>query len=279
MLVAGLDIGTRTTKAVIMDDQRRLLGRSRVRTYPHFDKLADQALGEALADAGAERSDVGYLATTGFGRYNVPERDLQVTEITANARGAAYLFPGTRSVLDVGAQTTRAIRIEEGGRVKEFKSNDKCAAGAGGFIERATKYLEITIDDVGPLSMNSDEPLTISSVCAVLAESEIINHVSSNQKVENILRGIHNSLSGRALALMKRAGLEPEVTLVGGVSKQAGMIEALKDTLHQSVNVNDDSDLAGAIGAAVLGLLRLEKLAVQQGASAALAPEIVATTP
>ncbi len=256
MLVAGLDIGSRNTKVVVIDDERRLLGRARLRTRPHFDELVEEALDMALSESGATRQDLDYLATTGFGRHNVATRDLQVTEITAAARGAAYLFPGTRSVLDVGHQNTRAIRIEAGGRVKEFRSNDKCAAGAGGFLERGAKYLEIGLDQVGPLSLMADQPLTISSVCAVLAESEIINHVSEGHSVENIVRGMHNSLAGRALALLKRAGVEPEVTLVGGTSHQAGMVVALNEALGFLVNVGDDSDLAGAIGAALLGVMR-----------------------
>ncbi len=261
MLVAGLDVGSRNTKAVVLDRGRKILGRARVRTRPNFEALTEEALALALQEAGAARGDLTYLAATGFGRYSVPARDLQVTEITAAARGGAYLFPGTRTVLDIGNQNTRAISVEAGGRVREFRSNDKCAAGAGGFIERGARYLELSLDQVGPLSLMAEQPLTISSVCAVLAESEIINHVSNGHAVENIVRGMHNSLAGRALALLKRAGLEPEVTFVGGATKQAGMVVAVNETLGMLVNVCDDSDLAGAIGAAVLGFIRLEKLA------------------
>jgi (R)-2-hydroxyacyl-CoA dehydratese activating ATPase len=259
MLVAGLDIGSRNTKAVVLDGERRIRGRARLRTHPDFDRLVDEALGAALSEAGAPRQELEYLATTGFGRHNVAARDLQVTEITAAARGAAYLFAGTRSVLDIGHQNTRAVRIESGGRVKEFRSNDKCAAGAGGFLERGARYLEIGLDQVGPLSLMADQPLTISSVCAVLAESEIINHISEGHSVENIVRGMHDSLAGRAVALLKRAGVEPEVTLVGGTSHQAGMVVSLNQALGVLVNVGEDSDLAGAIGSALLGLMRLEK--------------------
>lgn len=268
MLVAGLDIGSRNTKAVLLDGERRIRGRARRRTHANFEVLTAETLGAALAEAGAERGDLDYLATTGFGRFNVADRDLQVTEITASARGAALLFPGTRSVLDIGAQNTRAIRVEAGGRVREFRSNDKCAAGAGGFIERGARYLEITLEQVGPLSLVAEQPLTISSVCAVLAESEIINHVSNGNAVENIVRGMHDSLAGRAVALLKRAGLEPEVTFVGGMTKQAGMVVALNEALGLQVNVSEDSDLAAAIGAALLGLIRLQKLAAGSGATA-----------
>src|SRR5262249_35023650 len=150
--------------------------------------------------------------------------------------------------------------VPDTGKVREFRTNDKCAAGAGGFIERASKYLEVKVEDVGELSLQSIKPQTISSVCAVLAESEIINHVSSGESVENILRGVHNSLASRAMALMKRAGLEDEVTFVGGVARQAGMIKALAETLKRKVNVSEEPHMVGALGAALLALRRLEKI-------------------
>ncbi|HSF48177.1 MAG TPA: acyl-CoA dehydratase activase, partial [Burkholderiales bacterium] len=207
-----------------------------------------------------------YIATTGFGRYNVPFRDIQITDITCVGRGAVFLFPKTRSVLDIGAQSTRALRIIETGKVREFRTNDKCAAGAGGFIERACKYLEVNIAQVGDLSMQANKPQTISSVCAVLAESEIINHVSQGETVENILRGVHNSLASRAQALLKRAGMEDEVTFVGGVARQKGMVKALEETLKRKINVSEEPELIGALGAALLALRRLEKLATDKPA-------------
>jgi predicted CoA-substrate-specific enzyme activase len=179
-------------------------------------------------------------------------------------RGAVFLFPKTRCVLDIGAQSTRALRVSDTGKVREFRTNDKCAAGAGGFIERACKYLEVNVDQVGDLSIQADKPQTISSVCAVLAESEIINHVSQGESVENILRGVHNSLASRALALLKRSGMEDEVTFVGGVARQKGMVKALEETLKRKVNVSEEPELVGALGAALLALRRLEKLRAEK---------------
>jgi predicted CoA-substrate-specific enzyme activase len=243
-----------------MDEERQVRGKSLVRTRPDFVAVAKEALGLALEQAGLKETDLSYIATTGFGRYNVPFRDIQITEITCVGRGAVFLFPKTRCILDIGAQSTRAIRIHDGGKVREFRTNDKCAAGAGGFIERAAKYLEVKIEEVGELSLRSDQPQTISSVCAVLAESEIINHVSNGQTVENILYGVHQSLASRALALMKRAGLEDEVTFVGGVARQKGMVKALEEALKKKVNVSEEPEIAGALGAALLALRRLEKM-------------------
>lgn len=258
--VAGIDIGSRSTKAVLLDESRHICGTALVKTRPDFPGVAREAMERALAQAGGHKEDVKYVATTGLGRYNVPFRDIQITDITCAARGAEFLFPHTACVLDVGGQSTRAIRLREGGKVKEFKSNDKCAAGSGGFLERAAHYLEIPLTELGPLSMAAEKPTTISSVCAVLAESEIINHVSDGQSVENIIRGIHNSLASRSKALLSRVGLEDEVTFVGGVARQSGMVEALKLTINRPVNVSDEPDTVAALGAALLAYQRLQKL-------------------
>jgi (R)-2-hydroxyacyl-CoA dehydratese activating ATPase len=260
MLVAGIDLGSGTTKCVLLDEDGRPRGGGVLRTKADFEKIAREALDAALADEGALAEDVAYIATTGLGRYAVPFRDIQITDLTCGARGAAALFPATTHVLDIGAQCSRAIRLREGGKVKEFHMNEKCAAGSGGFLERAAKYLEVSLADIGPASLASTKPQPISSVCAVLAESEIINHVSEGVAVENILRGIHNSLADRALSLLKRVGLDGEVTLIGGVALQAGMVAALRDKLGVAVNVPERPELTTALGAAILGLQRYRKL-------------------
>jgi predicted CoA-substrate-specific enzyme activase len=266
MLIAGIDIGSGTTKAVLVDDTGARQGRGLLRTKADFDKVTREALAAALDDAGASDADVAYVATTGLGRYAVPFRDIQITDLTCGARGAAALFPGTRYVLDIGAQCSRAIKLREGGKVKEFHMNEKCAAGSGGFLERAAKYLEVGLADIGALSLGASTPQPISSVCAVLAESEIINHVSEGVGVENILRGIHNSLADRALSLLKRVGLDGDVTLIGGVALQAGMVAALRDKLAVPVHVPDAPQLTTALGAALLGLQRFRKRAAARAA-------------
>jgi (R)-2-hydroxyacyl-CoA dehydratese activating ATPase len=260
MVVAGIDLGSGTTKCVLVDGERMVRGHGIVRTKADFEKVAREVLDAALADAGLSSEAVAYTATTGLGRSAIPFRDIQITDLTCGARGAATLFPATRFVLDIGAQCSRAIRLRDGGKVKEFHMNEKCAAGSGGFLERAAKYLEVTVADIGPLSLAAAQPQPISSVCAVLAESEIINHISEGVAVENILRGIHDSLADRALSLLKRVGLDGDVTLIGGVALQAGMVAALRDKLGVTVNVPDEPQLTTALGAAVLGLQRLQRL-------------------
>ncbi|MFQ5903087.1 MAG: acyl-CoA dehydratase activase [Candidatus Binatia bacterium] len=273
VFVAGIDIGAKSTKVVILNEERRTRAKSAVKTKPDFSEVAKEGLGLALQQAGLNEKDLSYIATTGFGRYNVPFRDIQITEITCVGRGAVFLFPKTRCILDIGAQSTRAIRVLENGKVREFRTNDKCAAGAGGFIERGAKYLEVKIEEVGELSLQADKPQTISSVCAVLAESEIINHVSNGQRVENILYGVHQSLASRAMALMKRIGLEDEITFVGGVARQRGMVKALEEILKKKINVNGEPEMVGALGAALLALRRLEKIR-QNGGEAATTEQV-----
>jgi len=259
MLVAGIDIGSGTTKCVIVDEAGAVRGRGQTKTKADFEKVSREALEAACAHVGADA--VGYVATTGLGRYAVPFRDIQITDLTCGARGAATLFPEAGFVLDVGAQCSRAIHLRDGGKVKEFHMNEKCAAGSGGFLERAAKYLEVTVADIGPMSLGAKKPQAISSVCAVLAESEIINHISEGVAVENILRGIHNSLADRALSLLKRVGMDGPVTFIGGVARQEGMVVALRDKLGVQINVPDGPEYTTALGAALLGLQRYRKTA------------------
>jgi predicted CoA-substrate-specific enzyme activase len=266
MVVAGIDLGSGTTKCVLVGGDRGIRGRGLVRTKADFEQVARDALDAALADAALSPEAVNYTATTGLGRYAIPFRDIQITDLTCGARGAAALFPATRFVLDIGAQCSRAIKLGHDGKVKAFHMNEKCAAGSGGFLERAARYLEVAVTDIGPLSLVAERPCPISSVCAVLAETEIINHVSEGVSVENILRGIHNSLADRALSLLKRVGLDGEVTLIGGVALQAGMVAALREKLGLAVNVPQEPQLTTALGAAVLGLQRLQRLGAQAAA-------------
>jgi len=258
--LAGIDCGTSFTKAVVLSEdhgQPRVVGKGRTRSGVRVDEAASAALAQALEHAGLDRRQVEYVATTGFGRYSVSFRDIQVTEITSAARGAHFAIPQTSAILDIGGQCTRAIGITDTGRVKVFKSNDKCAAGSGMFIQRAAKYLEVRLEDVGELSLRATHPQPISSVCAVLAESDIINHVSAGITVQDILRGIHESLADRAGALLKRVEMKSELTLIGGVARQAGIARALEDRLKIKVNIPEDCDFICALGAALLGLQRL----------------------
>ncbi len=244
----------------------RLLSRVAVPTGARLEEAARTALEQLTAAAGpalSAGSRIEYVASTGYGRYQVPFRHVQITDITCHAVGARYLFPQTRSVLDIGAMNSRAMRIADTGRVVSFRMNDRCASGAGRFLERVAKALEVELTEIGELSTRSADPQPISSVCAVLAESEVINHVTAGAKVEDILRGAHNSIAERIVALLRQVGVEPEITLTGGVTKNCGMVRALEERLQARVNVSNDAEFAGAIGAALLGGSRHARLARQ----------------
>jgi len=251
-LTAGIDIGAGTTKSVVMEDGTRVVAKASLRTGPNPEKAGAEALAEVLRVAGLTRADLAYVASTGYGRYQMAGRDMQITEITCHGRGARFLFPATHCVLDIGAQSSRAMRIDG-------KMNDRCAAGAGRFLERVSKALEVQVADLGEISLRSTDPTTISSICAVLAESEIINHVTEGRKVEDIVMGAHLSIADRIIALLRQVGVEDEVTLTGGLAGNVGMVKALESRLGRRINVALESTFAGAYGAAVLGRVRLQK--------------------
>lgn len=257
--IAGVDLGSGATKTVVMDEHRRIVGLGLARSQADFEAVARRSLDAACKHAGIAPGDLEYIAATGMGRHSLDERDIQITELTCAARGASALFPDARFTLDMGAQCTRAIALRDGGKVKTFRTNEKCAAGSGGFLERVARYLEVSLDEVGPLSMQADDPQPISSVCAVLAESEIINHVSEGKTVPNILRGAHESLAGRAYGQLRLVGLDGPVVFIGGVALQQGMVEACKARLGQPVLLPEHPSHVVAYGAALLGLQRLEK--------------------
>lgn len=258
-LVAGIDVGSGRTKCALVDEAGRRIASAAAKTLPDFNAIARQVFDEALRRAGARRDEVAYVATTGLGRHGIDFRQIQITDVTCAARAVRRLYPKVNFILDIGAQCTRAIRLDEQGRVKEFRSNEKCAAGSGGFLERTSKYLEIPLEQVGELSARSTSPQPISSICAVLAETEIINHVSEGRRVEDILFGVHTSLAERAHLMLKRVGLDGEVAFVGGVALQEGMVKAARAVFQVPVHVPEAPDLIAATGAALLGWYRLRK--------------------
>lgn len=261
MITVGIDVGTSTTKAVLLDSEGNMLGKTVLRTGSNLEGASQKAYDEVLGPSGVAPEEVDYIASTGFGRYTVPFRHVQITDLTAHGQGARTLFPNTRSVLDMGAQSTRAMRIAPSGQVKLLRMNDKCAAGAGAFLVRVAKYLELTIEEIGALAVNSKEPTQISSVCAVLAESEIINHVTAGKHIEDILKGSMISIASRAQNLMKRIGIEQEVTLTGAIGLNPGMRMALEESMGQKINYHPELGIyTGALGAAVLAGMRLAAL-------------------
>jgi (R)-2-hydroxyacyl-CoA dehydratese activating ATPase len=260
--VAGIDIGSTYTKAIALNARREVVGSAVRRTGFKLAQAAEAVFEELLKNSGLDRSAITYVAATGYGRYTVPFRNTQITELTAHAQAAVHLFPDTRTILDIGGQDIKAIKVDAAGRVKAFRLNDKCAAGTGAFLEKTARYLGLTTDDLGPYALRATKPVQISSVCAVFAESEVINHLSKGIPAEDIVMGAMVALGGRAIQLMRRVGLEPGYMLTGGMTRNVAMINALESNLKAKFNVapNGLGQLNGAYGAAFLGLRRVEKL-------------------
>lgn len=262
ILVAGIDIGSTYTKAVLLDPARAIRATALRRSGYKPAAAASAVFEDLIVNAGVAKEDVTYISTTGYGRYMVPFRHTQITELTCHAVATSYHFPSVRTILDIGGQDIKAIRIDELGRVRAFRLNDKCAAGTGAFLEKTARYLGLETGDIGPYALRSQQPVEISSVCAVFAESEVINHLASGIAPEDIMEGAIIALGGRAIQLMKRVGLEADFALAGGMTHNAAMVAALVRKLGAPLHLppNGLGQLNGAFGAALLGLRRAERL-------------------
>lgn len=267
-LVAGVDVGSTYTKAVVLDEQRVEHGRVMIKTGFRLAEVAAQAIEEAARVAGVRRHDLDYVVSTGYGRHMVADRDVHATELTAAARGALRLFPATRTLLDIGGQTMKASRLDADGKVHSFRLNDKCAAGTGAFLEKTARYMGFDTTEIGGLLATSREAVPISGVCAVFAESEVINHLSLGTPPADIMQGAIESLVGRAVQLLRRVRAESELTLVGGIVRFPTLVRAVIEKMSITVNVapGDEVQYLAAQGAAILGHRRL---AQRRDASAA----------
>ena len=254
---AGVDVGSTETKAIVIDGDLRIAGRALIDTGANVVVAAERAFQLALGDGGLEERQVGCVAGTGYGRYRVTFGDLQVTEISCHGRGAVHMFPLTRTVVDMGGQDTKAIKVNARGEILDFCMNDKCAAGSGRFLGAAAAALEIPLAELGPTALRGDRPVAISTTCTVFAESEVLSWLSRGRRIEDILAGVHRSIVTRAIALMRRVGIESEVAFTGGVSKNAGVRAALVDALGMPVSVSADSQFMGALGAALFAMDRI----------------------
>jgi predicted CoA-substrate-specific enzyme activase len=259
-LTAGVDVGSTYTKVVLVDHAGEVLATAMEPTGFRLAEVAALALDKALAVAGLERKQVAYVVATGFGRHQVAFADVHITDLTAAARGATRLYPGTRTILDVGGQTMKASRLGDGATVRSFRLNDKCAAGTGAFLEKTARYMGYSTPEIGPLVETSKDATSISGVCAVFAESEVINHLSQGVAPADIMHGAIVSLVGRSVQLMKRVQMEKEFTLIGGILRFEAMARVVRETLQSEVNVPSPAlvQYVPAFGAALLGQRRLD---------------------
>ncbi len=251
---AGVDVGSTQTKAVVIDEHLRIVGRALIMTGANVTRAAEESFATALKDGDVREEEVEFVVGTGYGRYKVTFGNTQVTEISCHGRGAVHMFPATRTVVDMGGQDTKAIRVSARGEIVDFCMNDKCAAGTGRFLGAAAAALEIPLDQLGDTALRGERPVKISTTCTVFAESEVLGWLGKGKKIEDILLGVHQSIAGRSTGLLWRVGIEPEVTFTGGVAKNVAMIRSLEASLGTPVNVSEDSHYLGALGAALFAM-------------------------
>ena len=254
----GVDVGSTQTKAVILSGERNIVGRGLVNTGANVIRAAQRGFEEAAKNAGIDARDVGFVVGTGYGRYKVTFGDTQITEITCHARGAHFLFPDTRTVIDIGGQDTKAIKVGKSGEVLDFSMNDKCAAGTGRFLSAAADVLGMKLDEIGAVSLRGTDPVRLTSVCTVFVESDIMSYLAQGKKAEDVLAGVHRAIASRTISLVRRVGMEPEVTFTGGVARNVGMVAAVEEKLGARLNVSPDAHFMGAIGAAIFAVERAE---------------------
>ena len=254
MIVVGIDSGSTSTNAVVMNEKKKILASGSIRTGAKTGISAEKILTEVLQKAGLARDNVGLIISTGYGRVSIPFADRNVTEISCHGKGARYFNPRVRTILDIGGQDSKAIRLNEKGEVADFVMNDKCAAGTGRFLEAMARTLELDISELGPVSMKSTESVEISSMCTVFAESEVISLIARNKEKADIANGVHRAIAGKAYSLLSRVGPEPEFMMTGGVARNPGVVKAVEERLGAKLFLCEDPEIVGAVGAALFGL-------------------------
>ena len=250
MFYVGIDIGSTITK-IIIKDSKEICSTVIKPTDAAHRRLAHKVMEEALEKAGLSFDQIEYIVATGYGRINVPFADTQITEITCHMRGVSWLFPNAHTIIDVGGQDCKGIRVEKG-RLVNFIMNDKCAAGTGRFLEVIAGVLGQKVEDIGELSLRSKNPAEISSICTVFAEQEALLRLSEGVPVEDILAGIHRAHASRIYAMVSKIGIEPEVAITGGGAKNIGLVRALEEKIGFPAKVPSEPLITGALGAALI---------------------------
>ncbi len=258
---AGLDIGSTITKVVIMAQE--VVASVVAHTTPEQRKLTNKVMAEALDKAGLSLNDITFIVATGYGRINVPFADKQMTEISCHARGIAHLLPTAKTIIDIGGQDCKGIKLKNG-RLGGFVMNDKCAAGTGRFLEIIAEGLGVALEDLGALALSSKNPSKINNTCTVFAEQEVVSKLVAGTKLEDLAAGIHEGIAGRICAMVKKLTIEKDVVITGGGAKNLGLVRALESKLGLPVLIPPDPLLTGAIGAALLGKETVQR-AVEKG--------------
>jgi benzoyl-CoA reductase subunit D len=259
MITAGLDLGTQSVKAVILKDREVL---SRGKAFSGFDpaKTAEQALGEALKAARLSLSDVNHVTATGSGMDLAPNSNSTISMMGADAQAGVYLFPNARTIIDVGAEEARAVKCDEKGIMMDFVVNERCAAGAGAFIEAMARALEMKLEDMGPLSLKAERASSINASCVIFGESDVVTLIHRQESKPEIARAIFDAMADRVSSMVHRLGVNPDVVLLGGVARDVGFVASLKRKLGVDVLIPEYPEYAGALGAALVAAKRVKKV-------------------
>ena len=251
---AGIDSGSTSTDVVILNKDKEIVTTVILPTGAGAAIGAERALEEALKAAGLKREDIDAMVTTGYGRTAISDGDKSITEITCHARGANFLNPQVRTVIDIGGQDSKVIRLDETGAVVNFVMNDKCAAGTGRFLEMMARTMEMNLDEMGKAGLDYKEDITISSMCTVFAESEVVSLIAQNKATDDIVHGLNKAVASKTAALAKRVGGEEKYMMTGGVSKNKGLVKTLEEKLGTTLIVSEYAQLCGALGAALFAM-------------------------
>ena len=250
MITAGIDMGAQSIKVVILDDNK-VLARTLESTGFEPVESAQKALDNAVKEAGIPREDIKKVIATGAGRKSLPFADSSITEVTADARGAIFLIPSVRTIVDIGAEEARGISCDAEGRVLDFAKNDKCAAGSGAFVESMSRALEVKVPEMIELSLKSTHDAPINATCAVFAESEVVSLVHSKVGKADIAHAIHDAIGSRVSSMVRRLPIEQDIVLIGGVANNAAMVDVMKKHLGSEITVPENAQYISALGAAL----------------------------
>jgi len=250
--VAGVDVGSIFTKVVIIDaESRDIISFSIMRSGASHENASRSAAEDALKAAGMSFDDLAYVVSTGYGRSRVPFADRQITEITCHARAAKFFFPDAHTIIDIGGQDSKVIRIDDDGKVVNFVMNDRCAAGTGRFLEVMAAALEVDLEKLSELARKAKRHVEVSSVCAVFAESEVISLIASGHEKTDIAAAIFRAIARRITGMVGQLGIQERVVMTGGVAKNEGVVRALEERLKVEIAVPEEPQIAGALGAAL----------------------------
>ncbi len=256
MITVGIDVGALTTKAVMMKDGK-VLAYQLVFTSDSGYEAATRAVEELTSLTRVSRQDIAKFVATGAGKSETPYEAEQATEVLCDARGTLFHYPSARMVIDMGAESSRIIKCSPNGRVLDFSLNDKCAAGTGIFLDSVAKALEVRLEDIGPLSLQASEDITITATCSVFAESEVVGLIARGFPKASILSGVHKSVANRIYGLANRLGIIKDIVFIGGGAKNVGIIKSLEALLKQTLLIPQDPQIVGAIGAALIAQERI----------------------